>query len=119
MAFGGSSEINLIASGAAFGRGVNIWSRVTSDESTDFQNVTGYFTGIGAQSTDISASVCGGGGRLGLKVGDILIHTETTGGTKPGRVTWHSVIASTANFSTASYSSTGGFDCTLSNSSTA
>ena len=121
MAFGGTTEFNLIASGAAFGRGVQVWSRISSDESTDFQNIAGYFAGVGARpSTEIRFGLSGGSSMdIGMRVGDVVFAIETTGGTRPGRATLHSVIGSTMNFSTASgYSSTGGYDVMLSNSST-
>lgn len=130
MAFGGSSEFRLLVDqmgigspttlSTGVGPGGQIWLRFSSDESTDFQNVTGYFTGVAGPIYGLSAQSFGGGssGVIGMKLGDVVIHVESTAGARPGRVTLHSAINSTANFSTATYKSTGAWDVTLSNSCT-
>src|SRR3954469_14191300 len=63
-------------------------------------------------STDILATgffgACGDGGRpanIGMRLGDIVINRASTSASIPGRVTTHSVIASTANFASTLASS--------------
>src|SRR5438046_3654762 len=137
MAFGGSSEFRLIAGDAIslgvtpssllstsqFGLGGGqIFYRLSSDESTDFMGTVGYFTGVGAPPYGGVVSL-GGGGKsttffsIGILPGDLVHCIESTAGARPGRVTTHTCLRSTANFSTATYSTTGGWDVTLSNSS--
>lgn len=73
---------------------------------------TGFLAGLGAGSR------ASGGSNPGLRVGDIVLHTQTTDTAYPGRVTMHSVIASTANQASTS-ASTGwaaAYDITLNNS---
>ncbi len=120
MAYGGSSEIKLIAGDPAWAPGSAIFSRVSSDVSTDFAGITGYLTGAGATPFRQGVSL-NAGPTLGMRVGDLLVHIQTTAAPRPGVVSWHSVVSSTANFSTASasYFSTGSYDVTLSSASTA
>lgn len=137
MAFGGSSEFRLIAgegmgfsvpganlTTSQFGLGGGqIFVRFSSDESTDFQGTVGYFTGIGCppySGLSGGLSYSGGGTQsIGIYPGDIVYCIESTAGARPGRVTMHTCLRSTANSSTGTYSSTGSWDVTLSNSCTA
>lgn len=78
----------------------------SSQASTDVC-VTGFFTNGGASGRNPVAN---------LKVGDIMLVQQTTAGPSPGKVSVHSVIASTANQASTN-SSTGwnaGYDCSLS-----
>jgi hypothetical protein len=132
MAYGGSSEFLLLndpigigpsyTSGLSTGVGPGsaLWLRYSSDESTDHQNIAGYYTGVSGPPYQTAGPQTGGGssGVIGLRLGDVVICVESTAGARPGRVTLHSVLRSTANFSTATYKSTGAWDVTLSNSST-
>ena len=132
---GGSSEFLLLSGdqiglGVAgsglttsqFGIGNAIWRRISSEMSTDFQNLTGWFAGAGATPYNFPGPFAGGGGEssvaIGLKPGDIVINIPTTVAAIPGRITMHAVLASTANFSTGTFKSTGGWDVTLGPSST-
>lgn len=71
---------------------------------------TGYWQGYGAGSR--------GGTPVGMRVGDVLLHQQTTNTAYPGRVTWHSVIASTANVASTAASSgwNASYNVTLNNS---
>jgi hypothetical protein len=132
---GGSSEFALISGDqiglgipsaglttSQFGIGYAIWRRISSEMSTDFQGITGWFAGAGATPYGFAAPFAGGGGgssvAIGLKPGDVVINVPSTVAAIPGRVTLHAVLASTANFSTGTFKSTGGWDVTLGPSST-
>ena len=71
---------------------------------------TGRWAGCGENSK--------GSGAVGMRLYDLLCHTAATGTSLPGRVSWHSVIASTANGSTtlSSAFSTLAWDVSVSNS---
>lgn len=82
-----------------------IFSYSSTHNSTDIL-ATGFFTG------------CGDGGRpanIGMRLGDIVINRASTSAAIPGRVTMHSVVASTANFASTSASSgwAAAYDCTV------
>jgi hypothetical protein len=84
-------------------------------------------------STNVSTGITGTGflaghgegGRtsrnIGLRRGDIVLHVSSTDAGVPGKVTLHSVIGSTANVASTSassaFTSSFGYDCTLSGSS--
>ena len=57
---------------------------------------TGFFAGCGAGGNQ-NYGATGAAADIGMKVGDIVIASETTSGTNPGRTTLHAVTASTAN----------------------
>jgi len=138
MAYGGSSEFRLIAgdgigigignaalSTSQFGLGGGqLFVRISSDMSTDFAGIAGYFSGAGLPPYGGTLTMGGGGNSttwrtIGALPGDVCINIPTTVAASPGRATIHVFTRSTANFSTATYSSTGGYDLTLSNSCTA
>lgn len=77
----------------------------STETSTDI-TATGFFTGVGAGGH--------GTGVVGLRVGDFLVNQVSTSSATPGRVTWHSCIASTANKSTSSQPLGFANDCTVS-----
>lgn len=77
-------------------------------------------------STDILATgffaACGDAGRsannVGLRLGDIVINRASTTATIPGRVSMHSVTATTANvtstLASSAFAATMGYDCSVS-----
>lgn len=82
-----------------------IFAYSSTHNSTDIL-ATGFFTG------------CGYGGRpanVGMRVGDIIINRASTDASIAGRVTLHSVVASTANFAStlASSAYNTAFDCSV------
>jgi hypothetical protein len=82
-----------------------IFAYSSTHNSTDIL-ATGFFTG------------CGDGSRLGsigMRPGDIVINRASTSASIPGRVTAHSVIASTANVASTSASSgwAAAYDCSV------
>jgi hypothetical protein len=121
-AFGMGVQSNLSTSQFGLGGG-QIFSLLTSMESSDFQGIVGFFAGAGCPPYGQTQVLCGGGVNVsGALPGDIVFHISSTLAARPARVTLHAVSRSTANFSTGtgnSYSSTGGYDLTLSNSCTA
>ncbi|MBI3935536.1 MAG: hypothetical protein HY323_01030 [Betaproteobacteria bacterium] len=84
------------------------WQYCSSDAAADISGTTGYFKAVGAGG--ISSRV------LGMKIGDIVVNIESTGGVTPGRVSLHSVVSSTADGSTVG--STYGYDCSVSAAAT-
>jgi hypothetical protein len=84
-----------------------IW-RYESADNAETIYTTGYFKGQGVHSR--------GGSPAGLALGDLVMAIQTIDGDQPGRVTWHSVVTSTANGSTLG--STYGFDCSVSSAAT-
>ena len=115
MAYSSSNPAIMMLDG--FGQpsaagGAPRWFNYSSTHSSTDVLATGFFTG------------CGQGGRpanIGMRVGDIVINTANTASTSaiPGRVTMHSVIASTANFASTVASSgwNAAYDITVSQSS--
>lgn len=97
---------------SAAGGAPRIFAYSSTHASTDV-TATGFFTG------------CGAGGRsannIGLRLGDIIISRASTDASIPGRTSFHSVIGSTANMTSTSgsswWSSSAGFDVTVSQSS--
>ena len=90
---------------SAAGGAPRIFAYSSTHNSTDIL-ATGFFTG------------CGYGGRpanIGMRVGDIVINTASTSASNPGRVTTHSVIASSANVASTVASSgyNAAYDCTV------
>jgi len=116
----GVGTSNLSTSQFGLGGG-QIFTLISSNESSDFQGITGFFTGIGSPPSGGTISRSGGGNAVGIYPGDLVMHIASTLAARPGRVTLHACLRSTADFSTGTnnYSSTGGYDITLSNSCTA
>ena len=107
MSFG-SSGLRQITQGGLTD-GLAVWLYRSTEASSD-ASVTGYFTGCGAGSR--------GSNPYGVRVGDVFLVAESTGGGTPGRTTMHSVISSTANQASTS-ASTGynaGYDVSISSS---
>ncbi|MCC7079469.1 MAG: hypothetical protein IT530_02260 [Burkholderiales bacterium] len=111
-----SSLLRKITDAGLFGSsesGPNgIWLYRSTAASTE-ATATGYFAraGIGSRSPTSQAA-----DNLGMRVGDIVIVSESTGGATPGRTTIHSAIGSTANQASTS-ASTGfnaGYDVSIS-----
>lgn len=76
--------------------------------STSDVSSTGWLKGVGAGSR--------GGDPLGVRLGDCVLHQQTTATSKPGFMSVHSVIATSANQASTT-SSTGwnaAYDVTLS-----
>jgi hypothetical protein len=84
-----------------------MWIYTSSDSAADVAS-TGYMKNVGVGSNI--------GLQYSVRVGDIVINVESTGGVTPGRCSLHSVISSTFNASTLS--STFGADCSLSQAAT-
>ena len=104
MSYSSSNVRAILPTG--FSGGGAIFLHRSSDAATDIE-ATGFFAGAGyggrARSTAASKII-------GMRYGDVVVHVESSGGATPGRVTWHSVIGSTAdNASTAG--STGWLSC--------
>lgn len=74
--------------------GPGFWMCGPSTVATTEWTSTGYFTRAGYGSRALSSNESQ---LLGMKVGDICCVAQSSGGADPGRVTWHSVIASTAD----------------------
>jgi hypothetical protein len=75
--------------------GAQTWLYRSSDSSTAISATTGYFTGQGYGSrTGANSSTPP---PVGMRLGDLVCHTESPAGATPGKVTWMSVIASTAD----------------------
>lgn len=90
-----SSDPMLLIDGFASGIPrlfVAMTTYLTSDVSS-----TGFWAGYGAGSR--------GGTPVGMRLGDALMHVQSTGTAKPGFVSMHSVVASTANVASTSLSS--------------
>jgi hypothetical protein len=83
----------------------------STHNSTDIL-ATGFFTGVGAGSRGSLAD-------LGVMKGDIIINRASTDAARPGQVSMHSVINSTANVLSTSASSgwAASYDITVSQSS--
>ena len=83
----------------------------TTNSSTEVA-ASGYFTRCGIGSRGPNA--------VGLRLGDLVVVNAATGTTfsTTGKVTWHTVLAATANVASTSASSamleSFGFDCSLS-----
>jgi len=67
----------------------------SSDSSTAISGVAGYFTGqgFGGRTGPNSTSPP----PVGMRLGDLVIHTETSAGATPGKATLMSVTGSTAD----------------------
>lgn len=57
---------------------------------------TGFFAGAGAGGNQAYGST-GTAAGIGMRVGDVVLCVESSGGGTPGRATWHGVTGSTAN----------------------
>lgn len=73
----------------------NHWYYGSSDDSTSIA-AAGYFAGCGVGSR--------GNNAIGMRIGDILTNVESSGGANAGRVTVHSVKASSADQSSTTAS---------------
>lgn len=127
---GSTSTLNMVGLGAAnalypvrstganISGGGQIFSYCSSHGAADITGV-GFFTGVGygplgstgtlhpnIQSKHANAA--------GVAVGDLLINIESSAGASPGRVTWHCFTNSTWGGSTSIFSSTAGWDATVS-----
>lgn len=91
----GSSDPAMISDGydASMPR---LFIATTTNPSSAIE-ATGFWAGQGSGSR--------GTGRASMRVGDVLLHVQSTATTFPGRVTLHSVIGSTANVASTSLSS--------------
>lgn len=95
MSTASSSNPTLLVDG--FGPSMpRLFVAATTYDSSDV-TATGFWAGVGQGSK--------GSNPVGMRLGDILMHVASTGATIPGRVTMHSVIASTANVASTSASS--------------
>src|SRR5688572_12684375 len=72
-----------------------------STHSSTMVIATGFFTGAGAGSRARSSDA---DGSIGMRTGDLVLCQETTNGTVPGRVTFHSVLGATADQASTSAS---------------
>jgi hypothetical protein len=83
----GSSNPSMIVDGFASGMPRVFVAYTTSVSSAII--ATGFWAGVGEGSR--------GGYQAGMRIGDVLLHRASTDSATPGRVTTHSVIASTAD----------------------
>ena len=81
-------------------RGASVYAYESSDAATDIV-ATGYFAkcGYGSNNKSSDASYA-----VGMRYGDLLLNRESSAGASPGRVSWHSVIGTTANQASTSAS---------------
>lgn len=100
-----STAITLLNDGNLQSGNSAMWAYVGPDDGSAV-TATGYLKGVGSGGYGL--------GTVGLKVGDIFFNIESSAGVTPGRVTLHSVVASSRNASAWPVSSTQGFDCSLS-----
>jgi hypothetical protein len=83
-------------SSGVVGGGHQHWTYSSSDSAVTIA-AAGYFTGVGYRSRGLAG--------LGMKLGDLVLNIESSAGAIPGRATWHSVTASSANVASTSASS--------------
>ena len=81
----------------------------SSDAAATISGTTGYFKSVGVSSAGQGSLA---GMPMGVKIGDIIIAVESTGGVTPGRCSLHGVISSTAN-STGVGVATLGYDVSV------
>ena len=96
MAFSSTNPPVLLVGGALSGGWPRMFAYRSSHSSTAISGVTAFFVACGVRSRNHSPA------NVGMNVGDILLNQETTDGATPGKVTLHSVTASTASGSTLS-----------------
>lgn len=113
MSFAGSTAVNLITDNGLSGGLPGIYVYRSSDSSTSIIG-TGYFAG---QGRSFNANIAGRGGPL--VVGDIILNIESSGGATPGRVSLHGVKSSTLDTTSATVSTTGAYNVTVTASCTA
>ena len=111
------------SSGAEISKGGSIFSYCSSHAAGDISGSVGFFTGVGAQPFSSTGSahpniVTKHANQRGMRVGDLLVNIESSAGANPGRVTWHACISSTWGGSTATYSTTAGWNCSVSSAAT-
>ena len=105
------------SSGAAISGGGSIFVYCSSHAATDITG-TGFFTAVGANPLSSTGMLHPNvqnkhANARGVRIGDLLINVESSGGVTPGRVTWHGFNASSWGGSTATYSTTAGYDMTV------
>lgn len=86
-----SSKLSVVLN---IGVGAGAMHRYTSSQASSDCSVTGFFAGAGAFGRNPTGN---------MKIADLVLIQQTTDGPSPGKVSIHSVIASTAN-----QTSTGG-----------
>ncbi len=79
-----------------FAGGGTMFRYVSTHNSTQVGGVTGFFAGCGAGSAEGSNSATPPS-NVGMRVGDLVICSESTGGGTPGRTFMGMVISSTAD----------------------
>jgi len=115
MAYSSSNARKIVDAGmfgsSGFGAG-SVWLYRSTDASSDVA-VTGYFARAGIGSKSLSSQAAD---NIGMRVGDVVIVAESTGGGTPGRTTLHGVISATANVASTTLSSgfNAGYDVTIS-----
>jgi len=113
--------LSLIVEGGFSGTAPRMWHYKSADAAGTVAG-TGYFARMGEGSrwpSSLANTTSGNEGGLrapaGLRVGDLMLVQETTGGANPGRTTLHSVLSATADQASTS-ASTGfaaGYNCTI------
>lgn len=103
--------------------GASLWCFSSTHNSTDIL-ATGFFTAVGAQPFPSSTLPTSGpphpnivtrhANALGVRVGDLLINVESSGGATPFRATLHAFKSSTWGGSTSVFSSTAGWNMSVS-----
>lgn len=81
-----------------FKGGAGIWVDVSSDGSTAISNIAGYYRGQAAVPSGRGQTAPGA---AGLRCGDVICHIESSGGSVPGRISWHAITATSAQVSNA------------------
>lgn len=114
---GGGSLYSDLAAGANPRAGGLMYRYCSSHAAADIVG-TGFFKGCGGQPLSSTGTphpnvVARSQNNVGMRVGDVLLNIESSGGATPGKATWHGVSASTFGGSTATYASTVGYDVTV------
>ena len=112
------------AQGAGLTGPGGIYAYCSSNGSTVVGGSTGFFSACGAQPSSGAGQgvLARSPNNVGMRQGDLLVNVESSLGVTPGRVSWHSVIASTFNQASSGASSgfiaSAGFDITVSSGTT-
>jgi hypothetical protein len=100
MAYSSTNPPRQIVHGGLTGASGGVWL-YSSTHAATAATVNGFFASAGAGSRSTANN---GAGNVGMRIGDIVIVAESTGGATPGRATLHTVTASTADQASTSAS---------------
>jgi hypothetical protein len=107
------------SSAAGISRGGAMYRYSSSHSGADVSGSTGFFTECGAQPPVSSGAihphmVARSTKNVAMRVGDQVMIVESSAGVTAGKVTWHTVVASTFNGSTATFAANAGYNCSVS-----